>query len=420
MGKLTAKFVEKAGPGRYADGGGLYLLVKPTGARSWVLRVQVDKVRRDIGLGSVATEALARFSKIADDIPLEQRSRLSLAEARELSIRLRNVAKAGGDPSAERRRDRSPPPTFEKAAIAAHEALKGGWVPRTADAFLSSLREHTFPSLGAMRVDAIDADHIANALRPIWTTKPSMARKVRQRIGKVLDFAKAKRWRDNETPRFSVSTLVGKPKEGGNFPAMPWKEVPAYYARLSRETETVGRLALMFTIATGCRSGEAREMRWGHIDEVSRDWKRPTELQRKTGKAHTVTLNDPALAVLERAKSLSDSSDPNALVFPSRKLTELSDMAISKVMRDAGLPYVPHGFRISLRDWAAERMPQIPDPVAEAALGHVVADAVIKAYKRTTFLQMRRQLLDEWGRFLLGRDGNIVHLPLQLNAGPRE
>ena len=274
MAKLTAKYVEKAEPGRHADGGGLYLLVKPTGAKSWVLRVQVDGVRRDIGLGAVVTESLARISHIANDIPLEQRARLTLAEARELAVRLRNVAKAGGDPAAERRKDRSPPPTFEKAATIAHEALKGGWSPRTADAFLSSLKEHAFPSLGSLRVDTIDADHIANTLRPIWTTKPSIARKVRQRIGKVLDFSKAKLWRESETPRLSVSTLVGKPKEGGNFAAMPWKDVPAFYEKLGSQTETVGRLALMFAIATSARSGEVREARWGHI--IDRDWKRST------------------------------------------------------------------------------------------------------------------------------------------------
>ncbi|MXO63437.1 tyrosine-type recombinase/integrase [Qipengyuania oceanensis] len=412
MAKLTAKFVEKAKPGRYADGGGLYLLVKSASAKSWVLRVMADGpngwARRDIGLGAVATESLARPSNIADDIPLEQRARLTLAEARELAVRLRNVAKAGGDPATERRKDRSPPPTFEKAAIAAHEALRGGWSSKTADAFLASLETHAFPSLGSRRVSDIDAGDIANALHPIWNAKPSIARKVRQRIGKVLDYAKAKNWRDTETPRMSVSTLVGKPKEGGNFAAMPWKEVPAYFEKLGGDAETVGRLALMFTIATACRSGEAREARWKHIK--GDDWNRPTELQRKTGKAHTITLNAAALAVLDRAKAFSDSADPEAVIFPSRKRTELSDMALSKIMRDAGLPYVPHGFRSSFRDWAAERMPQIPDPVAEAALGHVVPDGVVKAYKRTTFIQMRRELLDAWGRFITGEESNVVRL----------
>lgn len=411
MAKLTAKFIENAKPGRHADGGGLYLLVKPSGARNWVLRVQVDGRRRDIGLGAVELGALPGLSKIGDDVPLEQRSRLTLAQARELSARLRNVAKSGRDPAAERGRDRRPPPSFKDAAIAAHAALAPSWSKKTADAFLASLKEHAFPSLGKKRVDEVDADDIATTLKAIWTTKPGIARKVRQRIGKVLDFAKAKRWRVSEAPRSSVSTLVGKSAPGKHFPAMPYGDVPAFFDDLGSKAETVGRLALMLIISTGARSGEVREARWSHIDWDRREWNRPAELMRKTGKAHTVTLNDQALAVLRQAAaSFSDSQRPDALIFPSKKGSTLSDMTISKVMRDAKLPYVPHGFRSSLRDWAAERMPQIPDPVAEAALAHVVPDAVVKAYKRTQFLELRRQLLDEWGRFIAGEVSNVVPL----------
>lgn len=416
MGKLTAKFVEKAKPGRHADGAGLYLLVKPTLAKTWVLRVQVAGQRRDIGLGSVDVTALAGKSRIGDDIPLEQRSRLTLAEARELSARLRNVAKAGRDPAAERRRDRSPPPTFKEAALAAHAALAPGWSKRTADSFLASLEEHAYPAIGSKRVDAIHADDVAVALKPIWTAKPEMGRKVRQRIGKVLDFARAKRWRESEAPRQSVSTLIGKTSAGGNYPAMPYHDVPDYYRDLGERTETAGRLALMLVIATAARSGEVREARWKHIDWDKREWTRPAELMRKTGKAHTVTLNDQAMAVLRRAAAYSNTEDGNALIFPSKKGKPLSDMTVSKVMRDAALPYVPHGFRSSFRDWAAEQMPHIPDPVAEAALAHIVPDAVVRAYKRTAFLELRRKLLTEWGRYLAGESSNVVQLPLRLEG----
>lgn len=411
MGSLTAKFIEKAKPGRHADGDGLYLLVKPSGAKSWVLRVQVDGRRRDIGVGSVETATFLQRTAIGDDIALEQRSRLTLAEARELSARLRNVAKAGRDPAAERRRDRSPPPSFKEAAIAAQQALAPTWSKKTADAFLSSLHEHAFPSLGKKRVDEIEADDIATTLKAIWTTKPGMARKVRQRIGKVLDFAKAMRWRESETPRHSVSTLVGKAVAGKNFPAMPYEDVPAFYANLGSSMETKGRLALMLLIATGARSGEVRTARWGHFNLARQEWNRPAELM-KNGKAHTVTLNDEALSVLRRAAAHSNSEDDTALIFSNRDGNQLSDMTISKVMRDAKLPYVPHGFRSSLRDWSAEKMPQIPDPVAEAALAHAVPEAVIRAYKRTDFLQMRRQLLDAWGRFIASKGGVVVQLDI--------
>lgn len=412
MPALTAAAIRNAKPGRHADGQGLYLLVKPTLAKTWVLRVQVDGRRRDIGLGSViAEDKLKRPSAIGEDIPLEQRSRLTLAEARELAARLRNVAKAGRDPAAERRRDRSPPPSFKEAAIKAHAALAPSWSKKTADAFLASLQEHAYPSLGGTRVDEIEADDIATTLKAIWTTKPSIARKVRQRIGKVLDFAKAKRWRESEAPRHSVATLVGKAKEGGNFSAMPYADVPAYFSRLGTETETTGRLALMLIIATAARSGEVRTARWGHINWDKREWNRPPELM-KGGKAHSVTLNEQAMDVLRRAAAHTNSEDPAALIFASRKGTVISDMTISKVMRDAKLAHVPHGFRSSFRDWAAEKMSQIPDPVAEAALAHTVPDAVVKAYKRAKFTDLRRQLLDAWGSFIASNGGVVVQLDL--------
>jgi len=412
VAKLTAKSVMNAKAGRHADGGGLYLLVKPTGARSWLLRVQVDGRRRDIGLGSVETSALAMRSDIGADIPLEAKSRLTLAEARELSARLRNAAKAGRDPAAERKKDRKAPPSFKDAAIATHKAQKAShsWSDKTADAFLKSLETHAYPTLGKMRVDLVEAEHIANALAPIWTAKPDMAKKVRQRIATVLDYSKAMNWRATEAPRKAVGSLTGKTKKGGNFPAMPYADVPAYYLSLSEGTPTMGRLGLMLAIATCARSIEVRESRWEHIHADKREWRRPAELMRKNNEAHTVTLNDAALSVLKRIAEISDPSKPETLILPNSKGKPLSDMTISKVMRDADLSFVPHGFRSSFRDWAAEQHSEIPDPVAEAALSHSVPDAVIAAYKRTKFLEMRRTLLDHWSAFILSDRTNVVQL----------
>jgi len=407
MGKLTAKAVENAKAGRHADGAGLYLLVKPTGARSWLLRVQVAGQRRDIGLGSVEMAPASSATRIGDDVPLEQRSRLTLAQARELSARLRNVAKAGRDPAAERRRDRSPPPSFKDAAIATHKALKGGWSKRSAAAFLASLEEHAYPALGRKRIDEVDAGDIVTTLKAIWTDKPSIAKKVRQRIATVLNYSKAKGWRASEAPTKSVATMLGKAAAGGNMPAMPYDDVPDYFAKLGSQTETAGRLALMLVIATAARSGEVRNATWGQIDWEKRLWNRPSSIM-KERKAHTVTLNDQAIAILRRSAAHTDSTNPDALIFSNRKGTVLSDMTISKVMRDAELPYVPHGFRSSFRDWAAEGMPLIPDPVAEAALSHSVPDSVVKAYKRAQFLEMRRQLLDGWGKFIASEGGGVV------------
>ena len=375
MGTLTALRVRNAKPGRHGDGGGLYLLVKDSGSKSWLLRVQHDGKRRDIGLGSVAA--------------------LSLAEAREKAAELRKHALNGRDPIAERDRDRRPIPTFREAAKAAHGDLKSGWAPKHAAAFLSSLEEHAFTPLGNRRVDTIDAALIRDMLAPIWTEIPSMARKVRQRVGTVLNYAQSKGWRANEAPLKAVTLGLARQATSSNFAAMPYSEVPKLVAEVTSRPQTAGRDALLFLLFTAARSGEVRSARWSHIDLDAGTWNRPAELM-KNRLAHTVTLSRPAVDLLRRR---FDQASPKGkdLVFPSRKGEQLSDMTITKVLKDAKVPFTVHGFRSSFRDWAAEMMPTIPDPVAEAALAHVVPDKVIAAYKRTSFLALRRELLSAWG-----------------------
>ncbi|NYF30740.1 site-specific integrase [Sphingopyxis sp. JAI108] len=415
MAGLTARFVQTAKQGRHCDGKGLYLLVGRTGCRSWILRVQVRGKRRDIGLGGVLSTTFGMPSKVGDDVPLEGRTHLTLAEARELSIRLRNAAKAGKDPVAELKRDRKLAPTFKEAVTTTHSAQSHGWGDKEAKAFLSSLENHAYASLGNKRVDAITADDVATALEPIWQAKPATAKKVRRRICVVLDYASAKGWRANAAPREQVRALTGKAKKGGNFPAMPYEDLPAYWTQLTSARETIGRLALLFLIATGARSVEVREAKWRHVDIERASWGRPAELMRKSDQAHVVTLNEPALLVLTKIALLKPEKGPDDFIFANRKGGMISDMTISKIMRDEELPYVPHGFRTSLRTWAAEKQPFIPEPAAESALSHVIPDAVIKAYNRAKFLEMRRKLLDQWGAYLTGGQWSAI-LPENLVA----
>jgi len=408
MAGLTAKSVQNAKTGRHCDGKGLYLLVGETGCRSWILRIQVRGKRRDIGLGGVVVATFGRPSAIGDDVPLEERTHLTLAEARELCIRLRNAAKAGKDPAAELKRDRRLTPTFKEAVTATHGAQSHGWGEKEAKAFLSSLKNHAESVIGNKRVDAITAEDVSDALNPIWKSKPSMAKKVRRRINVVLDYASARGWRATAAPREQIRALTGKAKKGGNFPAMPYAEVPDYWTHLIGARQTVGRLALLFLIATGARSVEVREARWRHVDTELAEWGRPAELMRKSEQAHVVTLNAPALAVLAKIAALLPPAHPDAFIFANRKGAMISDMTISKVMRDDEKPWVPHGFRTSLRTWAAEKQPFIPEPVAESALSHVIPDAVIKAYNRATFLDMRRKLLDQWGAYVIGAEWSVI------------
>ncbi|WIA57631.1 integrase arm-type DNA-binding domain-containing protein [Sphingobium sp. WTD-1] len=401
MGKLTDMKVKNAKPGIHGDGDGLYLRVKPpteaqakrgekSGAKSWVLRVQHMGRRTDIGLGGFPTD-------------------LTLREARDKAHHLRKLARQGKNAIAERDREKVVIPTFADAVGLAHAELSKGWSEKHGDAFKASLNEHAVPKLGAKRVDQITTAEVIAALSPIWTEKPAIASKVRVRIMQVLSFARAKGWRTAPLPeaRELRNGLARQPK-GKNFTAMDWREVPAFFSdQLARE-DTAGRLALLFTITTAARSGEARSARWEHIDIEARTWTRPGELM-KSGVKHVVTLNDAAIGILERARPLSGGE---GLIFPGTKGQKLSDMTLSKVMRTAKRDETVHGFRSSFRDWAAERMPTIPAMVAEMALAHSVGTKTEQAYLRTDLPDMRRALMDGWGQFLAESlssvGGNVV------------
>lgn len=443
MPSLTVNKVRNAKPQRdktgkavttkFADGGGLHLLVKPSGSKSWILRVQVDGKRRDIGLGSVDDGAgLGAFGP-ADNrlaqIPLMLRKSLTLADAREKAAALRKLAKAGYDPVAERDRERAKVPTFKEAAIDAHEALKSGWSDKTAKAFLASLEEHTFAKLGALKVNAIGGADVIAALAPIWTDKPVMARKVRTRIGQVLAFAKARGWRADALPDArELRSGLSKQSRGGNHPSLPFMEVPAFLSRELAKDATASRFAVLFAILTGARSGEVRSAKWEAIDLEARTWTRSAEdMKMKAG--HVVTLSDAAVSLLERWQP--DRDLRTGLVFAGLRGGQLSDMSLTKALRvahdcerAAGRPgYVDpksgkvatvHGFRSSFRDWAAERMPTIPAMVAEMALAHKVGTATEQAYLRSDLRDMRRALMEAWGRFaapsLSGVAGNVTPL----------
>ncbi len=404
MPKLTALKVQKVKtPGRYGDGGGLYLLVakpgkgssEPIGSKSWMLRTVAKgsdgkTLRRDIGLGPV-------------DL-------VSLEEARDKARELRKVARAGGNPIAHRDQRDETPPTFREAAKACHDAKRAGWSEKNATSFLSSLGQHVFPVIGDSPVNMVSDKDVAATLAPLWTTKAAMAKKLRARIGLVLNYAKAEDWRATGAPREALSTLLPKQPSEGNFASMPYDQVPAFFAKQTGKGDTPSRLALLLQILTGARHGEVRSAMWSHFDLEKALWHRPAELM-KSGEAHTVTLSPQALAILERAQAIrTDARD--CLVFPNRNGAALTDNAISKLVRPTG--FTAHGFRASFRTWAAERMSSIPEAVAEAALAHKIPDQVVRSYNRAKFLDLRRTLLDGWGAFVAGEGAKVVQLPLRM------
>lgn len=386
MGKLTALQVQRAKPGRHGDGDGLFLHVRPEGSRSWVLRVQVNGKRRDLGLGST----------------------LSLTEARDKAREWRKLAKEGKPVPPKVQRDI---PTFEAAAREYHELNKGGWKnAKHAAQWISTLEAYAFPTLGRLTVDLIDAPLMWAALGAIWQEKPETARRVRQRIGTVLDYAKAHGWRDTEAPMRALARIVSpQTKQAGNFAAMPYRQLPAFMAKLRASESTLGKLALQFQILNASRSGEVRGARWGEIDFERKEWIIPAE-RMKAKKLHIVPLSPASLAVLEEVAGLFRPK-PDDLIFPGLRGKQLSDMTIAKAFKVAGGgAYTVHGTaRSGFRDWAAEMCPTVPNDVVEKALAHGVKDKTEAAYRRATYLEQRRPLMASWADYLAGAS-NVVRL----------
>ncbi|MCJ2137442.1 integrase arm-type DNA-binding domain-containing protein [Methylobacterium sp. J-026] len=366
-------------PGRYADGHGLYLVVDPSGAKRWLLRIVVQGHRRDIGLGGAGL--------------------VSLAEAREKALTYRKTARDGGDPLAERAKARATIPTFAEAAELVHAEHKATWKnPKHAAQWITTLRTYANPHLGAKRVDLIETPDVLRALSPIWLTKGETARRVRQRIGTVLDWAKAAGHRSGDNPVDGV--VKGLPKQSehqGHHAAQPYAEVPAFVARLramSGQGE-VGRIAFEFLILTAARTSEVLGANWSEINKAEALWTVPAA-RMKAGREHRVPLSERAREVLARARELGGGS---ALVFPGRAGDRpLSNMVFLMALRRMGASITAHGFRSSFRDWAAEAT-NLPREVAEMALAHTIENRVEAAYRRGDLLEKRRELMELWGSF---------------------
>jgi len=391
MGKLTAVAVKAAmaNPGTYQDGDGLVLRVDKRGGAYWVLRLQRDGKRQDIGLGSA--------------------KQMTLAEARQKATVLRKAVKVDHrDVLAEKKDEAAAKVTFRAAATQYHSENEAGWKSTVyARQWLASLENYAFPKLGDMPTGSISSADIIAVLTPIWQEIPDTARQVRNRICAVLDYSHAKGWRSREAPSGNGSLKAGRGlprqvKVRENRKAMPYVALPGFLTALRRKP-SFGRLALELLILTGVRSQEVRLATWSEFDLESRLWTIPAE-HMKRNKAHIVPLSDEALAVLAKADALRMSESD--VVFPGVAGKPMSDMTLLKVLRDMSEPYHVHGFRSAFTDWAANE--GIPDAVVEAALAHKTPDAVQAAYRRTTYLGTpdqpgaRVKLMAAWGRYCLG------------------
>ena len=377
-------------PGRYADGTGLYLVVDPSGARRWVLRTVALGRRRDIGLGGFGV--------------------VSLAQARETAARYRKIAKDGGDPVTQRRRERSIAPTFETAARQVFDEQKGSWKNEKHVAqWITTLEQYVFPVIGNQRVDLIETPDILKALAPIWLTKPETARRVRQRIATVLDWAKASGFRSGDNPVAGVTRgLPNQPDQKGHYTALHYDAVPGFLRDL-RAREDVGetaKLAFELLILTATRTSEVIGADWDEIDFNNKVWTIPAA-RMKGKREHRVPLGERCVEILRRLRELAGDS---MFVCPGRQIDKpLSKMAFIMALRRMKARVTAHGFRSAFRDWAAETT-GFPSDVCEMALAHAVRDKTEAAYRRGDLFEKRRKLMQAWAAFALREPGKVVAL----------
>jgi len=376
-------------PGLYGDGGGLWLRIAPRGSRSWMFRFSLAGRTREAGLGSL--------------------NNVSLAAARETARRYRELVAQGIDPierRAEEQAARQKPavPTFREVGEALIRAREASWRNKKhGQQWRHTLRDYAYPTIGDRPVDQIDVAAILSILKPIWYAKPETASRVRSRCEAVLASATVLGHRQGPNPavwRGSLDQLLppkGRVRRASHHPALPYREIPRFMAALRVQTATSAG-ALEFIVLTACRTSEGLLANFDEFESLDGDnplWRIPPE-RTKVGRQHIVPLPARAAELVREQQKMWREG----LVFPgSRAGSPLSETTLLAALGRLGRGDITvHGFRSTFRDWAAECTP-FPGEVAEAALAHAVSDRVVAAYRRTSFLEQRRQLLIQWAEF---------------------
>jgi integrase len=388
LNRLKSKQVDALGAGRHADGGGLYLDRDEQGRSRWLFMWTRNGKRREMGLGPANKDGVA------------------LAKARDAAATAREVLSKGGDPIEARdaaKREPVPVPTFGEAADAFVKSLSPQWRnEKHREQWAMTLKVYAKP-LRSLPVDRVDTSGVLAVLKPIWQSKPETASRVRGRIERVLDAAKAKGHRSGENParwRGHLDHLLPKRQKlsRGHHAALPYEQLPDFMGAL-RGREAVAASALEFLILTAARTGEVLGATWAEIDLKAKVWTVPAG-RMKAGREHRVPLSVRAIKVLEAVKPLAIGREPARLpVFPSQEAGKpLSSMALAMLLRRMDVKTTVHGFRSSFRDWAGEAS-NFPREVAEAALAHTVGDATERAYRRGDALEKRRKLMEAWAGY---------------------
>ncbi len=368
--------------GMYPDGNGLYLQVTASGGKSWVFRYQRDGRAHWLGLG-----------------PLRL---VGLAEARGKALKLQKDLLDSIDP-AEARKARAGRTFGEVAALYIKEHTPGWRSPIHLRQWRSSLENHVLPKIGSKPVAEVNVEDVLACIRPIWSNMPTTADRVRNRIELVIAYSMARGWRlTGPNPAawrgHMEKLLPAKGKVAGvkHLTSLPYQLIPALMQRLA-EIDSPSARALQVTILTGTRTSEALGMMWCELDLDAGLWVIPPS-RTKNGKEHRVPLAPATVAILRQQREIT--GDQELIFAGERRGRSLSVDTMHRLLRWLKVPGTVHGMRSSFRQWIAE-CTDAPHEIAEMALGHVVGDAVVRAYQRSDLIARRRKLAQDWAAFAL-------------------
>ena len=429
---LTALEIKHAKEGMHSDGNGVYLLVKSNGTKFWIFRYQNNGKRREMGLGSLADKSAVDARAEAADLKKLVRSGIDPIEDRKAKAKQAEEEARRAKKEAKRAADKSD--HFRKVAENYIEGHRGEWKnDKHIAQWSTTIETYVNPVIGDKRVSAITTEDVLAILQPIWLTKTETASRVRSRIELILSYAKALKLRQGENPaiwRGHLDAILPKPtklKNVRHFPALPYAKAPDFMVEL-RTVPGFGARALEFAILTATRSGEVRLATWKEIDLKNKLWTIPAD-RMKAKREHWVPLSDAAIKLLESMPRIDDSP----YLFPGeRSKRPLSDMSLTAVIRRMNetenketppewidptndREVVPHGFRSTFRDWAAE-VGHYPRELAEHALAHSLPDRVEAAYQRGTMLERRRPMMQAWADYLAkDSSGKVLPFPAKVS-----
>ena len=393
LGSLEVKRLTAPGyhPVGYVPG--LTLQVSPSKSKSWVLRVKVGTKRREIGLGAYPG--------------------VGVALAREKAQQVRDEIVAGIDPVAQRAlarqniiqqqlEEKALDWTFRRCAESYIKARSPGWRnAKHAQQWENTLATYAYPVIGDMLVRHVNIGHVMTIVEPHWATKNETIDRVRNRIELVLDWATVRKYRTGDNParwkgNLDKAGLADRKVVGKVTGHRALAAADLYgFMEILRGIEGIGARCLEFVILTACRSGEARLATWNEIDMQAKTWNVPGN-RMKSGRPHRVPLSDEVTTLLESLPRLEGTD----LMFPGKKAnTPISDMTMTKVMRDMGVNAVPHGFRATFSSWCASST-AYPSEVREMALAHAIGDGTVAAYQRSDLFDKRRNLMADWAKFI--------------------